>query len=103
CGGQRDEKNSEDRSHWVGARHVILTILPHAGKSSPVMGRTPTGKPATPRGKSGRIRTGSRNVAPAQYTSTSSPSASTPAFTATCGLVASSAIPGADRLSSSEP
>src|SRR5262249_10897521 len=102
--GQRNDKDAEDHHYWVRTvAHLDLTIFPHTGKSNPTMGGTPAGRPATPNGKSGRMRTDSWNVDPAQCTSTFSPSVKSPALTATCGTVASSRIPGATRLNSSEP
>src|SRR6185295_7014920 len=86
--GERNRQNSEDRQHGIGAGHVILTIFPHAGKSHPASGGTPAGRPATPRGMSGRMRIGNRNVSPPQRTSTFSSSIRSPALTATWGVAA---------------
>src|SRR5208283_624620 len=95
--------DSENRKKGVRTCHLGLAILPHAGIVTPLSGAIPAGTHATPRGRSGRRRTGRRKVPLAQLNSTSVPSARSVLLTKTCGFVASSASPRAARLSSSEP
>ena len=103
--GERDDQNAEDRERsGYGLRHVILTIFPQAGNVDPGEGGSPAGRPATPRRQVASDADGQpeRPAGTASF-DLSSTSAKIAGIDGTCGVAASSAMPGAERLSSSEP